>query len=97
MGQARVNIDGHLEAEGHYYSVPSPLIRTQLAVRLTATTLECFHHGQRVASHVRSAERGRHTTVVAHLRLAYQRYLEWPPSRLIPWGPRPWAPRRQPS
>jgi len=83
---ARVNIDGHLEVEGHYYSVPSPLIRTQLAVRLTATILECFHHGQRVASHVRSAEQGRHTTVVAHLPLAYQRYLEWPPSRLIHWA-----------
>jgi len=83
---ARVNIDGHLEVEGHYYSVPSPLIRAQLAVRLTATTLECFHHGQRVASHVRSDERGRHTTVVAHLPLAYQRYLEWPPSRLIHWA-----------
>jgi len=83
---ARVNIDGHLEVEGHYYSVPSPLIHTQLAVRLTATTLECFHHGQRVASHVRSAERGHHTTVVAHLPLAYQRYLDWPPSRLIHWA-----------
>ena len=83
---ARVNIDGHLEVAGHYYRVPSPLIRSQLAVRLTATTLECFHHGQRVASHVRSAERGRHTTVVAHLPLAYQRYLEWPPSRLIHWA-----------
>lgn len=84
--QARVNIDGHLDVEGHYYSVPSPLIRTQLEVRLTATTLECFHRGQRVASHVRSAERGRHTTVVAHLPLAYQRYLDWPPSRLIHWA-----------
>lgn len=83
---ARVNIDGHLEVEGHYYSVPSPVIRSQLAVRLTATTLECFHHGQRVASHVRSDERGRHTTVVAHLPLVYQRYLEWPPSRLIHWA-----------
>ena len=35
---ARVNIDGHLEVEGHYSSVPSSLIRSQLAVRLTATT-----------------------------------------------------------
>lgn len=84
--QARVNIDGHLDVEGHYYSVPSPLIRTQLEVRLTATTLECFHHGQRVASHVRSAEKGHHTTVVAHLPLAYQRYRDWPPSRLIHWA-----------
>jgi transposase len=83
---ARVNIDSHVEVEGHYYSVPAPLIHAQLDARLTATTLECFHKGQRVASHVRSAERGRHTTVVAHLPQAYQRAQEWPPSRLIQWA-----------
>jgi transposase len=84
--KARVNIDSHLEIEGHYYSVPAPLIHAQLDVRLTGTTLECFHKGQRVASHVRSAEQGRHTTVVAHLPQAYQRAREWPPSRLIQWA-----------
>jgi len=83
---ARVNIDSHVEVEGHYYSVPSPLIHVPLDVRLTATTIECFHKNQRVVSHVRSAERGRHTTVVAHLPSAHQRYLEWSPSRLIQWA-----------
>jgi len=83
---ARVNIDSHVEIEGHYYSVPSPLIQTALDVRLTVTTVECFHKNQRVASHVRSAERGRHTTVVAHLPSAHQQYLAWSPSRLIQWA-----------
>ncbi len=72
---ARVNIDSHLEVEGHYYSVPSALVHRALDIRLTTTTVECFHKNQRVASHVRSAERGRHTTVVAHLPSAHQRYL----------------------
>lgn len=83
---ARVNIDSHVEIEGHYYSVPSPLIHSALDVRLTVTTVECFHKNQRVASHVRSAERGRHTTVVAHLPSAHQQYLAWSPSRLIQWA-----------
>lgn len=83
---ARVNIDAHVEVEGHYYSVPSSLIQTPLDVRLTATTVECFHKGQRVASHVRSAERGRHTTVTAHLPSAHQQYLAWSPARLIQWA-----------
>lgn len=83
---ARVNIDSHLEIEGHYYSAPSPLVHVPLAVRLTATTVECFHKGQRVASHVRSAERGRHTTVVAHLPVAYRQYRAWSPARLIHWA-----------
>jgi len=83
---ARVNIDSHLEIEGHYYSVPSPLVHTALDVRLTVTTVECFHKGQRIASHMRSAERGRHTTVAAHLPSSHQRYLAWSPSRLIQWA-----------
>ena len=83
---ARVNIDSHVEIEGHYYSVPSALVHQALDIRLTATTIECFHKNQRVASHVRSAERGRHTTVVAHLPSSHQRYLAWSPSRLIQWA-----------
>lgn len=83
---ARVNIDSHVEIEGHYYSVPSALVHRALDIRFTATTVECFHKNQRVASHARSAERGRHTTVTAHLPSAHQRYLAWSPSRLIRWA-----------
>ena len=83
---ARVNIDSHVEIAGHYYSVPSALVHRALDIRLTPTTVECFHTNQRVASHVRSAERGRHTTVVAHLPSAHQQYLAWSPSRLIQWA-----------
>ena len=81
-----MNIDSHVEIEGHYYSVPSPLGHRALDIRLTATTVECFQKNQRVASHVRSAERGRHSTVTAHLPSAHQRYLAWSPSRLIQWA-----------
>ena len=49
---AWVNIDSHVEIEGHYYSVPSPLVHRALDVRLTATTVECFQKSQRVASHL---------------------------------------------
>jgi len=49
--KAQVHIDYHVEVEGHYYSVPYQLVRQQIEVRLTATTVECFHQGQRVASH----------------------------------------------
>ena len=46
---ARVNIDSHVEIEGHYDSVPSALVRRALDLRLTATTVECFHKNPRVA------------------------------------------------
>ena len=83
---ARVNIDCHVDVEGHYYSAPHALVHERVEARVTATTVELFHGGQRVAAHRRSTQRGRHTTVAAHLPKAHQRHLEWSPSRLIAWG-----------
>jgi transposase len=83
---ARVSIDYHIELHGHYYSVPYALIHEHVDARLTATTVEIFHRGQRVAAHRRSVVRGQHTTDPAHMPKAHQRHLEWTPSRLIAWG-----------
>ena len=82
----RVNIDYHVEVEHHYYSVPYPLVHEQGEARMTATTVEVFHRGQRVAAHVRSVVRGGHTTCPAHMPKAHQQHLEWTPSRLINWA-----------
>jgi transposase len=84
--RARVSIDYHIELQGHYYSVPYALIHEHVDARLTATTVEVFHRGQRVAAHRRSVVRGRHTTDAAHMPKAHQRHLEWTPSRLIDWA-----------
>jgi transposase len=83
---ARVNIDYHIELHGHYYSVPYTIIHESVDARLTATTVEIFHRGQRVAAHRRSLVRGRHTTDPAHMPKAHQHHLEWTPSRLIDWA-----------
>ena len=64
---ARVNIDHHIELHGHYYSVPYALIHEHVDARLTATTVEIFHRGQRVAAHRRSVSRGQPTTDPAHM------------------------------
>ena len=48
---AIVNIDYHVEVDGHYYSVPHRLVRQKVEVRFTATTVECFFKGKRVAAH----------------------------------------------
>ena len=84
--KARVNIDYHVEVEGHYYSVPHALIRRQLDVRLTATTVECLYRGQRVASHVRSSRKGHHTTVDEHMPEKHRRMGQWTPERFIRWA-----------
>jgi transposase len=84
--KVRVNIDYHVDVEGHYYSVPYQLVRRQLEARYTARTVECFHKGQRVASHIRSFLKGHHTTVSEHMPKSHRQYAEWTPQRLIRWA-----------
>jgi hypothetical protein len=81
-----VNIDYHVEVDGHYYSVPYALVKQQIEARLNAQVVELFHKGKRVASHQRSPLRGRHSTVAAHMPKAHQHYAEWTPQRLILWA-----------
>jgi len=84
--KVRVNIDYHVEIEGHYYSVPYQLVRKALEARYSERTVECFHKGQRVASHPRSHLKGRHTTLPEHMPAAHRSYAEWTPQRLIHWA-----------
>ncbi len=83
---ATVNIDYHIEVDHHYYSVPYQLARQVVDVRLSATTVEVFHRGRRVASHLRSAMRGRYTTAPEHMPEAHRRHLEWTPGRIVRWA-----------
>jgi transposase len=84
--QARVNIDYHVDAAHHYYSVPYALIHQRLDIRLSATTVEVFQRGTRIWVHRRSASVGGYTTVPEHMPHAHRAHLEWSPSRLIRWG-----------
>lgn len=81
--RARVAPDYHIEIAGHYYSVPSRLIREVVEARITSTTVEIFHRGTRVASHALSLVRNRHTTIAEHMPSAHRRYAEWTPARLM--------------
>ena len=80
---ARVNIDYHIEVERHFYSVPYVLVHQELDVHLTAETVEVLRRGVRVASHVRSYEPGKATTLTEHRPKSHQKYLGRTPSRLI--------------
>lgn len=84
--KARANIDYHIDVKGHYYSVPHRLVRKEVEVRLTATTVEAFHDGRRVAAHRRSHRKGGFTTDPGHRPKAHRKHLEWTPSRMIRWA-----------
>lgn len=82
----KVNIDYHVDADGHYYSVPYQLVGTRVDVRMTSTVIEVFHSSRRVASHLRSHAKGRHTTDAAHMPDSHRRHAEWTPSRIVAWA-----------
>jgi transposase len=82
----RVNIDYHVEYDGRYYSVPYDRVHAEVEVRATATLVEVFQAGERIASHRRCLDRrGSSVTEAAH-RPSNHRHQVWPPERLIAWG-----------
>jgi transposase len=86
FSDARVHVDYHVEVDRHYYSVPYTLIKQLVHVRLTASTVECFYNGQRIASHLRSYQKGKHTTLDEHMPPAHQKYSQWNPGRFLNWA-----------
>jgi transposase len=86
--KARVNIDYHVVADRHYYSVPYRLARQQVDVRLSAATVEVFRNSARVASHPRSHVRHGYTTDPAHMPESHRRHAEWTPQRITEWAGR---------
>ena len=72
--QVRVNLDYHVEFEKHWYSAPYVLVHEQLWACVTSATVELFHRGKRVASHVRSPVAYKHTTDPAHMPDAHRHY-----------------------
>jgi transposase len=84
--RARVNIDYHIVFESNLYSVPYPLVQQNVEVRATATAVEIFRKGQRVASHRRSRGREQVITNHEHRPRSHQAHLEWTPSRMVNWA-----------
>src|SRR5712692_5826165 len=84
--RARVNIDYHVSFDANLYSVPYNLVHELVEIRSTPTTVEILHKGTRVASHLRSRERGKPITQDEHRPKSHREHLEWTPSRMVHWA-----------
>lgn len=84
--QARVNIDYHIAFDGNFYSVPYGLTGELMDVRATPATIEIFHRGKRVASHLRSRGRNQAVTQGEHRPKSHPAHLEWTRSRMVDWA-----------
>jgi len=80
--RCRVGLDYHVEIAKHFYSVPFSLARREVEARITTTTIEIFHRGKRVASHLRSVRPHRPTTVAEHMPSSHRRYRDWTHERI---------------
>jgi transposase len=80
--QCRAGIDYHVEIERHYYSVPYTLMRQELWASYSASTVEVFHRGKRVAAHRRGPSNRGHTTLPEHMPSSHRRYADWTPERI---------------
>ncbi len=84
--KARVHIDYHVVYDDHFYSAPYQLVGEEVWIRATGLTIEIFHNTQRVGSHVRSYNRGRHTTSDEHRSVLHQKHARWTPERIVRWA-----------
>jgi transposase len=80
--RCRVNLDYHVEIDKHFYSVPFRLLRAEVEARITANTVELFHHGKLVATHLRSQRSYRPTTIADHMPSSHRRYRDWTHERI---------------
>ena len=86
MKLARVHVDYHVELDRHYYSVPYQLVQKQIELHYSASLVEIFHRGQRVASHARRFRVGGYSTLTDHMPEAHREYAKWTPERLVSWA-----------
>lgn len=84
--RARVNIDYHVQVDGHLYSVPYRLVHEEVEARTSGDVVEILHGRTRVASHRRSPVKGGFTTQTEHMPSAHRAHAEWTPSRILGWA-----------
>lgn len=78
---AKVHPNGHaqLQEDKHYYSVPYRLVGQSVKFIYTQTSIEIYHHFERVAVHVRQRANGQYTTLREHLHPHHQWLTKWSP------------------
>ncbi len=91
--KAKVHIDYHIQVDKHFYSVPHALVGREVDVRLTRNTLEVFCRGERVASHLRSPQPGRFSTLEEHMPMHHREQVEQSAQRFLSEAEKigPWA------
>lgn len=86
VSKQKVRSDYHVVVDQHYYSVPHQIVGSQVEARTTHKTVEIFCLGKRVATHLRSYEKGGSTTLTEHQPMAHRKYAEQSPDYFVEWA-----------
>ena len=82
---AEVRLTYHVDIDRHPYSVPYQLVHEEVEARYTASVVEVYFKGRRVASHPRRYDH-QPSTLSEHMPSSHRAHAEWTPSRLIHWA-----------
>lgn len=82
---AKPGIDYHVEVDKRYYSVPHRWVGHRLDVRASASVVEVFRKGQRIAAHPRSYTK-LFSTLPEHMPSSHRQHREWSPGRFLNWA-----------
>lgn len=86
QAKQKVPKDYHVKVDGHFYSVPYSLVGEHVEPRLKVNTLELFHQGICVATHVRSHDVGGFTCLPGHMPTAHQAYAKQDKNHYLQWA-----------
>lgn len=87
--QATVQFNYHISIDSMLYSIPFEYIKRKVDVRVTEKTIEVFYNQNRIASHRRLfGRKGQYSTIVEHMPIEHQKYLEWNGDRFRKWSER---------
>ena len=76
--RATVQYNYHVAFDHRYYSVPARLVRREVEIVATASTVAVMCDGERVAQHMRSyAGRGSYVTEESHMPDSHRDYAGW--------------------
>lgn len=84
-GKVRAGTDYHVRIDGHSYSVPYQLRGKEFDYRMTDKVVELIFNGQPVATHPRSFQADRPTTLAAHQAPAH-RAVQWDRDTALAWA-----------
>ena len=83
---AKVNVDYHIELDGHYYSAPYQLAGAGLMSASAPAPWNAPIREKGWPATKEASKRARHTTTPEHMPRGHREYLKWTPERLLNWA-----------